>query len=84
MRNVVIRMEDAVLPQLRLSYGRGDGMKFIIKGLLQTLWVVVFFVAALVTKSTLSIVGLGILGLLYSFGFGIARQLIDEVTNEED
>ena len=59
-------------------------MKFIIKGLLQTLWVAVFFVAALVTSSTLSIVGLGILGLLYSFGFGIARQLIDEVTNEED
>ena len=59
-------------------------MKFILKALLQTFWVAVFFAQSLYTRSTLSIVVLGIFGLFFSFGFGIARQVIDEYGEEDE
>ena len=54
-------------------------MKVVLKALLQTFWVVVFFVAAMITKSTIAIIGLGAFGFFYSFGLGIARQVLEGV-----
>ena len=58
-------------------------MKVILKALGRSLWTIIVFIIALTTKTTYSIVGLGILAILYSFGFGFARQIIDEVKDNE-
>lgn len=56
-------------------------MRVVFKAFAQCILVIFEFVFALTTRSTLSIVLLGALAILYSFGFGLARQIIDE---EED
>lgn len=54
----------------------------LLKAFGKSLWAIIVFVIALTTKTTYSIVGLGILAILYSFGFGLATQIIDEVKQE--
>lgn len=62
----------------------GRRMKAVLlKAFGQSLWAIIVFIIALTTKTTYSIVGLGILAILYSFGFGLARQIIDEVKDDE-
>lgn len=55
----------------------------LLKAFGQSLWAIIVFIIALTTKTTYSIVGLGILAILYSFGFGLAKQIIDEVKDDE-
>ena len=56
-------------------------MRAVFKAFKYCIFVIFEFVLALTTRSTLSIVLLGVLAILYSFGFGLATQIIDE---EED
>ncbi|MBO7734003.1 MAG: hypothetical protein J6S67_15670 [Methanobrevibacter sp.] len=56
-------------------------MRVVFKAFAQCILVIFQFVFALTTRSTLSIVLLGVVAILYSFAFGLARQIIDE---EED
>ena len=56
-------------------------MRAVFKAFSYCIFVIINFVFALTTRSTLSIILLGVLAILYSFGFGLATQIIDE---EED
>ena len=56
-------------------------MRVVCKAFSQCILVIFEFVFALMTRSTLSLILLGVLAILYSFGFGLAKQIIDE---EED
>ena len=58
-------------------------MKAILKALGQSLWIIMAFVFALQTKSTFNIIVLGILGILNSFGFSLAKQMMDEVKRDD-
>lgn len=53
-------------------------MKAVFKAFSYCIFVIINFVFALTTRSTLSIILLGVLAILYSFGFGLATQIIDE------
>lgn len=53
-------------------------MREVFKAFKYCILVIFEFVLALTTRSTLSIILLGILAILYSFGFGLATQIIEE------